>query len=62
MINKHLEKCSVLLRIRERQIKTTITSQFTHNRIAIVKKGKQTIRNVGNGVEKLELIHFFLGM
>ena len=38
MTNKHMKRCSMLLIIRERQIKSTMRHQFTRVRMAIIEK------------------------
>ena len=53
MANKHLNKCSTPLNIREKQIKTIIRYHLTPVRMAIIKKNPQL--NAGEGVEEREL-------
>ena len=49
MANKHMQRCSIPLIIRETQIKTTMRYHLTLVRMAIIKKS-------GEGVEKREYI------
>ena len=53
MANKHMERCSISLIIREMQIKTTMRYPFMPARIALSKSLKAI--NAGEGVEKREL-------
>ena len=52
MTNKPMKRCSILLIIREMQMKTTMRYHLTPVRMAIIKS-LQTI-NAGEGMEKRE--------
>ena len=52
MANKHMQRCSTSLIIREMQIKTTMRYHLMLVRMAVIKKS--TNNNAGEGVEKRE--------
>ena len=52
MANRHMQRCSTLLIIREVQIKTTVRHHLIPIRMAIIKKS--TNNKCGEGVEKSE--------
>ena len=52
MANKHMERCSTSLIIREMQIKTTMRYHYTPVRMAAIQKSQAI--NAGEGVEKTE--------
>jgi len=53
MANKHMNRCSTSLIIKEMHIKTTMRYHLTPVRLAIIKNS--TNNNAGEGVEKREL-------
>ena len=54
MANKHMKRCSILLAIREMQIKTTVRHHFTPTNMTIIKKKRQITTRVGENMEKSE--------
>ena len=61
MANKHMERCSTSLIIREMQIKTTIRYDLTQIRIAIMKKSTNNKSRTGCE-EKGTLLRCWWGM
>ena len=62
MANRHMKRCSALLIIREKQIRTTtrekkkptVRYHFTPIRMAIIKKSANNIIHAEKGVKKRE--------
>lgn len=64
MANKHMERCSRVLVIKEMQSKITVSYHFTPTRMPIpLLKRKEKIKNnsVGQNVDKLELSFIAVG-
>ena len=57
---RHREKCSALLIIREKQVKTAMRYHFTQVRMAIIKSLQR--KNAGEGVEEREPSYTVGGM
>ena len=59
MAKRHMKRCSILLIIRETEIKTTMRHHLTPVEMAVIKKA--TI-NAGEGVERWDPPTLLVGM
>ena len=59
MANRHTERCSTSLTIREMQIKTTMSYHPIPARMTITKRARNT--RVGKDVEKMEPLYIVGG-
>ena len=59
MANKHMERCSIMITVREIQIKSTMRYHLTPVRMATIKKSTD---NVGEGVRKENPSSLLVGM